>query len=76
MSEQIEDILNGKIPKYKDNSIRGHHTYSVSKNPHLANKGAVIFPATNYEHKKGWHKGYRNSLPGKPYIEIDELKGE
>ena len=47
--------------------IQGHHTFSVSKYPHLAGKGEGIYPATNNEHLNGWHCGnYSNSLPGKP----------
>ncbi|WP_242144455.1 MULTISPECIES: hypothetical protein [unclassified Bacillus cereus group] len=66
--EQIEDILNDKVPKFNGKTIAGHHSYSVSKFPHLANKGEIIYPATPNEHFKRWHGGaYRRSLPGKPY---------
>lgn len=37
--------------------IQGHHTFSVSKYPHLAGKGEGIYPATNNEHLNGWHGG-------------------
>jgi hypothetical protein len=61
------DIINGKRPKYNGKTIQGHHTYSVSKYPHLADKGEIIYPATQNEHFNGWHGGnYKNSLPGEP----------
>jgi len=69
--EQIDDILRGKTPKYNGKPIQGHHTYSVSKYPHLANKGEVIFPVTANEHLNGWHGGnYKNSLPGEPIVDF------
>lgn len=65
--QQKIDILNGKRPKYNGKTVQGHHTYSVSKYPHLADKGEVIYPATTNEHLHGWHGGnYKNSLPGEP----------
>jgi len=33
--------------------IQGHHTFSVSKYPHLAGKGEGIYPATDNEHLNG-----------------------
>ena len=73
-SEQIETILNNKRAKFDGNTIQGHHTYSASKYPHLCNKGEVIYPATKNEHFNGWHGGnYKNSLPGKPIIDIDDF---
>ena len=69
--EQITDILNGKTPKYNGKPMQGHHAYSVSQYPHLANKGEVIYPVTPNEHLNGWHGGnYRNSLPGEPIKDI------
>ena len=66
-SQQTEDILNGRRPKYNEKTIQGHHTYSASKYPHLANRAGVIFPVTFEEHLKGWHGGnFKNSKPGKP----------
>ena len=53
--EQIADILSGKTPKYNEKPIQGHHAYSVSQYPHLANKGEVIYPVTLNEHLNGWH---------------------
>jgi hypothetical protein len=65
--QQKADILNGKRPTYNGKTIQGHHSYSVSKYPHLADKGEVIYPATANEHLNGWHGGnYKNSLPGEP----------
>ena len=46
--------------------LQGPHAYSVSKYPHLADKGAVIYPANFNEHLYGWHGGnFNNSLPGR-----------
>lgn len=72
--EQIADILSGKTPKYDGKPIQGHHTYSVSQYPHLANKGEIIYPVTLNEHLNGWHGGnYRNSLPGEPIVDIHDF---
>ncbi|WP_147534925.1 T7SS effector LXG polymorphic toxin [Bacillus marasmi] len=69
--EQLKDILAGKTPKYDGKPIAGHHTYSASKYPHLADRGEIIYPATFNEHLKGWHGGnWRNSIPGEPIIPI------
>ncbi len=66
-SQQMHDIIHNKIPKNNGKAFQAHHTYSVSKYPHLADKGEVIFPATFKEHLYGWHGGnFKNSLPGKP----------
>ncbi|MFJ7934351.1 T7SS effector LXG polymorphic toxin [Sporosarcina sp. NPDC096371] len=71
--EQINDILNGKKPKVDGEIVQGHHSYSASQYPHLANKGEIIYPATPNEHFKGWHGGnWKNSLPGKPINPIDD----
>ncbi len=65
--QQKHDIIHDKKPKQNGKTIQAHHTYSVSKYPHLADKGAIIFPATFYEHLYGWHGGnFKQSLPGKP----------
>ena len=65
--QQKADILNGKRPTYNGKTIQGHHTYSVSKYPHLSGNSEVIYPATFNEHLKGWHGGnFRNSLQGEP----------
>ncbi len=67
-AEQRRDILNNKRPKVNGKSIYGHHAYSVSKYPHLANKGVVIYPVTFEEHLYEWHGGnFKNSLPGMPF---------
>ena len=66
-AEQRADILNHKMPKYNGKSMQSHHTYSVAKYPHLANRGNLIYPVTVYEHMNRWHyKGTKNSLPGRP----------
>jgi len=72
--EQLNDILNGKKPKVDGEILQGHHSYSASQYPHLANKGEIIYPATPNEHFKGWHGGnWKNSLPGKPINPIDDF---
>lgn len=72
--EQIDDILHDRRPKFNGKVIQGHHTFSASKHPQLANLGEIIYPATYKEHLYGWHGGnYRKSLPGAPikiYIEF------
>lgn len=51
--------------------MQGHHSYSVSKYPHLADCGEVIFLTTRNEHFNGWHGGnYKNSMPGEPISSI------
>ncbi|WP_420797590.1 T7SS effector LXG polymorphic toxin [Cytobacillus firmus] len=50
--EQLNDILNGKKPKVNGEIVQGHHSYSASQYPHLANKGEIIYPATPKEHFK------------------------
>ena len=63
---QIKDILAGRRPKYNGKTIQAHHTYNVSRYPHLANRWEVIFPTTFKEHFYDWHGGnWKNSLPGK-----------
>jgi LXG domain of WXG superfamily/GHH signature containing HNH/Endo VII superfamily nuclease toxin len=72
--EQLNDILNGKKPKVDGEVVQGHHSYSASQYPHLANKGEIIYPATPYEHFRGWHGGnWKKSLPGKPINPIDDF---
>ena len=66
-AKQRNDILNHKTPKYNGKPMQSHHTYSVTKYPHLANQGILIYPVTTYEHRNRWHyKGTKNSLPGRP----------
>ena len=73
-AEQLDDIIHSRIPRFEGQAIHGHHTYSASRFPHLANRGEVIYPATRREHHKGWHGGnYRKSKPGKRIIRIDEF---
>ncbi|MFJ5768821.1 T7SS effector LXG polymorphic toxin [Psychrobacillus sp. NPDC093180] len=72
--EHLKDILAGKTPKYANKPIAGHHSYSASKYPHLADRGEIIYPATFNEHLKGWHGGnWRNSIPGEPIIPIKDF---
>jgi hypothetical protein len=72
--QQKKDIINRKTPRHNGNPIQGHHTYSVSKYPHLADKGEGIFPATSNEHLNGWHGGnYNNSFPGEPINNISDF---
>ncbi len=73
-AEQRRAILSGEQPKYKGKTITSHHTYSVAKYPHLANRKELIYPATIYEHVYGWHGGNtKNSLPGIPIKLIKEF---
>lgn len=73
-AEQIKDILSGHAPKFNGKTMEGHHTYSVSKYPHLAGYSEVIFPVTHNEHFYGWHGGsYYKSLPGKPISNISDF---
>ncbi len=67
-AEQREAILHNKRPTVNGKSLQGHHSYSVSKYPHLANRGEVIIPVTFEEHFYVWHGGnFQNSLPGRPF---------
>ena len=73
-AQQRNEILAGKNPKYNGKAMASHHTYSVTKYPHLANRKELIYPVTNYEHIYGWHGGNtRNSLPGKPIKYIKQF---
>ncbi|MFB5764109.1 hypothetical protein ACE5LO_27525, partial [Paenibacillus medicaginis] len=70
-TEQVQDIINGSVPKHNGKAIIGHHAYSASKYPQLANRGEIIFPVTFKEHLYRWHGGsYRKSLPGKPLNDL------
>lgn len=72
--DQIAAILNGERPKYKEQTMISHHTYSVKDYPHLANRGDLIYPATFKEHKDGFHGGnYKQSKPGKQINFISEF---
>ncbi|MGM0969828.1 MAG: T7SS effector LXG polymorphic toxin [Bacillota bacterium] len=72
--QQLNDILNGKKPKVDGKTVQGHHSYSASQYPHLANKGEIIYPATPNEHLNGWHGGnWKNSLPGERIKPIDDF---
>ncbi|MFR3730484.1 hypothetical protein [Lacrimispora sp.] len=71
---QMAEIMSGKKPTFNGKALQGHHSYSVSKYPHLAGSHEIIWPATFKEHLNGWHGGnWRTSLPGKPIVEIDDL---
>jgi hypothetical protein len=73
-AEQRKAILSGKRPKYNGWTMESHHTYSVSKYPHLANRHELIYPATHYEHIYGFHGGNpKSSLPGVPIKKIKEF---
>lgn len=72
--KQRDAILAGQRPKHDGRTIQGHHTYSVSKYPHLAAKSAIIYPATFNEHLNGWHGGnFKNSQPGRPIKDIRDF---
>lgn len=67
-------IMAGKHPKWKGKPFEVHHTYAARLYPQLANVGAILYPATHYEHLMGWHGGsYQKSLPGQRIRKIDEL---
>lgn len=64
--EQRLAIINKKRPRFDGKTMEVHHTYSASQFPHLADKAAVMYPATRKEHLYGWHGGsYKTSKPGK-----------
>lgn len=72
--KQRNAILSGQRPKHDGRTIQGHHSYSVSKYPHLAGKSAIIYPATFNEHLNGWHGGnFKNSKPGRPIKDIRDF---
>lgn len=75
--EQRQAIIQSRRPSVNGKSMQGHHAYSVSKYPHLANKGEVIFPVTFEEHLYDWHGGnFGKSLPGRPFKRHKKCKGE
>ena len=72
--EQVSAIMSGKKPHFGGKPMQSHHTYSVLRYPHLANRGEIIYPATYTEHRKGWHGGNtRKSLPGRRIRPISEF---
>lgn len=72
--EQREEILKGRRASFNGKTLQGHHTFSASKYPHLANNHLVIYPATSFEHVKGWHGGnYKKSEPGRRIRRIREF---
>lgn len=73
---QREDILKSRRPKIEGKTTYGHHTYSVSLYPHLADRGEVIYPTTFEEHYYYWHGGsFKKSLPGRPFKRNRRYKG-
>ncbi len=73
-NEQINEIIENNSASYQSRPLEAHHTYSAKEFPHLANLGAVIYPATHNEHLKGWHGGsYRKSKPGRRIRRIREF---
>ena len=72
--DQRSAILGNVRPSYNGRTMQTHHTYSVLKYPHLADNPAVLYPATPYEHLKGWHgDSYSKSLPGCRIRRINEF---
>lgn len=66
-ANQRAAIINHKQPKYRGITMHSHHTFSVSKYPHLANHESIIYPVTRNEHINRWHnRNFRKSLSGKP----------
>ena len=60
---QEATILNGRTPR----GIAGHHRYSVSSYPQIANDPANIYPVTFNEHLNRWHNGaWANQTHGIP----------
>jgi len=73
-AEQINEILHSRTPRFEGKAMEGHHAYSASRYPHLANRGEVIYPATHHEHHKGWHGGnYKESKPGSRIQKIEDF---
>ena len=67
-AEQRKTIIDGGRPKSNGRTMQGHHTYSVSKYPHLAGNHRVIYPVSFEEHLYEWHGGnFNQSLPGRPF---------
>lgn len=67
--DQKNAILHDEKPKLYGKTMQGHHTYSVSKYPHLSDKSEIIYPVTFQEHLYEWHGGnFRNSTSGKRII--------
>lgn len=56
-ADQVRQILSKEKPTYNGVAMQSHHTFSAAEYPHLANLGRVIYPATPFEHLKGWHGG-------------------
>lgn len=72
--EQRESIINGNKAQFDGKTLQGHHTYSASQYPHLANRPEVIYPATFNEHFRGWHGGnWKTSLPGERIAKISDF---
>lgn len=72
--EQRQMIINGGKPNFEGKTLQGHHTYSASQYPHLANRSEVIYPATFHEHFHGWHGGnWKRILPGKRIKPIEDF---
>lgn len=72
--EQIGQIISGNKPTFSGRKMESHHTFSVRLYPHLADRGEIIYPATHYEHRMGWHGGnYKESLPGKRIRFVNEF---
>lgn len=73
-SEQQEQIISGGRPQFEGKTLHGHHTYSASQYPHLANNPNIIYPATYNEHLNGWHGGsWRKILPGERINKISDF---
>ncbi|MGN0045809.1 MAG: hypothetical protein ACI37P_00590 [Eggerthellaceae bacterium] len=73
-ADQRAQILAGRKPKFNGMTMQSHHTYSVLKYPHLANRGEIIYPVTILEHQKDWHGGSTHkSLPGQRIRPIQEF---
>ncbi len=72
--KQIIEIIKGDKASFNGKVLHCHHTYSVAIYPHLANNHLVIYPATHYEHLKGWHGGnYKKNKPGRRIKRIQEF---
>ena len=66
--------MSGKRAKFDGKTLQGHHTYSASQYPHLANRSEVIYPVTFNEHFRGLNGGnWISSLPCKRIDIIDDF---
>lgn len=67
LPEQLAEMEAGNIPTFGGKKLAGHHKYSASEYPQLANDPNNIYPATFREHFERWHGGrWANQSRGVP----------